>query len=264
MRAWIFGLAVPGLFWVAAVSGENEAGEKVRAKLFPKSGKVRQYYVLVGQTDKKDTCFLDVDVTDTHMRFDLEYKKELNLSPNQSGFITSQLIIFSKSEFGDINKGTYSEKGTDLEITRTQTTGPKTNPDESNVSKLNLKLANKASDARGIRDAILLNTRTDKIVPALSHSKTRVCSGMKVLTVIDDQEGRALADAAAEKWNTSNPKKRQTGEVMFLGCTGDSARSVRCLASGEGEGDGDEPYLDFRYRVEKDGTLSLLTSAYKY
>ena len=77
----------------------------------------------------------------------------------------------------------------------------------------------------------------------MSYSKTRACSGLKDLTVINDGDGQKLANAAADSWNKLNPKKRQTGE---------------------GEGDGDEPYLNFQYRVEKDGTLSLLTSVYNF
>jgi hypothetical protein len=250
------------LIALGAAADEAPAGRKLKGKLFPEFTKDRQYLVWSGQTPADAYCFLNVEVTDTHVSLRVENKKDLEKLGSDAP-PSSVLTVFSDPKYGKSNDTTCEETGAGVRVLQKsdELGGTKS------VADLTLKLSEPSGDYRSVSSALLLNSKANKKYPTIPHDNykiSRSCSSLRLIANLTENEAQGLADQAAEIWNDSHPNKRQTGEVMFLGCSGLTPDTVSCIADGEGEGDGDEPYLEWTAVSGPDGKLTPGKVKYNY
>jgi hypothetical protein len=256
-----FSCAIALSIAIAASAQElgNDSGKKVQNLLFPDySGSESEFIVLTGKdAEGKRTCFANIKNESSYLR--VEVKPETKPEDDVPGKSKGASILFNIKKADDRGslKVTQTEEGWRADAIRYWTN------DQPTFGSLAVAFSWGDNDKllRGdyskVKAIGVTSASINSTVPALAEARAGGCDYLEPLVRLTESEGQKLAEDAAAKWNKDNPKKRKTGEVIFSQCEGNTARSIRCTASGEGEGDGDEPVLYFTYRVGKSGKLSL-------
>jgi hypothetical protein len=239
-------------FSLTGQAGESAAGSWLRKRLSPAPSQERMYYVLAGKESQGGDCFLNIQNDPEYVRLDLEYAREFGHSVTSDDFHLTTITLMAKKDY-DWQAAKVKEHDGGFTIENTE----KRLEDRTDYSRLEALSEPAPTDVSGIHAVRLTTAMKSTLVPEQSFTETRLCAGMQLLAKLSDTSGQKFAETAAEKWNKSNPTKRQTGEVSFLGCDGYSADTIQCLANGDGEGDGDEPVLWFRYT--RDGSFFKLS-----
>jgi hypothetical protein len=252
------------LIGILALSFQTRADEtsitlELKKKLFSKTTvQERELYILTGSAKNEPFCFVKVVNDKNYVQFSTKVKSDLpHRTSRQHG--TFLLMFSSKSGKGKDAKMTSTQTG--FEVVQTS------NRDGVEIASLRVSLLKGKSGIGQLKTVRQFNSSEDPSAPAikdLNFKVARQCENLKVVASFNDKKGQRLAEQAAEKWNSENPTKRQTGEVLLISCDGRTPDSILCIADGEGAGDGDEPVLEFVVKRDRKGQVTVTSSKYFY